>query len=111
MVDPAQMSAQASALTFDPAKLESLEELLQGLKERARAANAEGDLIMLAVYNDLLTVTSQVVVKAHARREREQRAQSNKAEKALRKQRKAAREAERAQRSAQGGAQNTIVSP
>ena len=95
---------QPSAITFDPAKLESLEELLQDLKDRARKANDAGDLIMLAVYNDLVQVASKIVTRAYTRLEREQNAHLNKAEKALRKQQKAERDAAREQAKAQNAA-------
>ncbi len=82
--------------SFDPAKLERVEELLQQLKSEAREAETANDLYMLSVYNDLLHVASPIVVKAHARIEREARAASNKAERILRKQEREARVARNA---------------
>ncbi len=89
------MAKQAPGNTrnLDPTKLERVADLLQDLKGRAQAAYQAGDLFMLAVYNDLLQVASPIVVKAHARLEREEKAALNKVEKTLRAQEKAAREA------------------
>jgi hypothetical protein len=69
---------------FDPAKIERVSALLQQLKEDARQAYEAGDLYMLSVYNKLLHAASPIVVKAHTRMEREQRANFNKREKTLR---------------------------
>jgi hypothetical protein len=57
--------------------------------------NDEGDLYMLAVYNDLLQVCSPIVVTALARMEREEKAELNKREKAMRKQAREEREAQK----------------
>lgn len=67
-------------------QLDRVSDLLQGLKEDARKADAEGDSFMLGVYKELLAVTSPIVVKAFARLEREERAEINKAHKAMRRQ-------------------------
>jgi hypothetical protein len=76
-------------------KFEKVQEVLQGLKDDARKADADGDVFMLSVYNDLLQVCSPIVVKTLARLEREEKAVLNKQEKAMRKKARAEREAQR----------------
>ena len=71
---------------FDASKLERVASLLQELKADARAAEQAGDTYMLGVYSELLHVVSPIVVRAHARLERESQATFNKAHKQLRKQ-------------------------
>jgi hypothetical protein len=69
---------------FTVEKFEKVQDLLRGLKEDAQKAHAEGDMFMLAVYNDLLQVCSPIVVKSLARLEREEKAVLNKHEKEMR---------------------------
>ena len=76
----------ANTTTFDASKLERVASLLQELKADARAAEQAGDTYMLGVYSELLHVVSPIVVRAHARLERESQAAFNKAHKQLRKQ-------------------------
>ncbi|MBA2396522.1 MAG: hypothetical protein H0V70_27675 [Ktedonobacteraceae bacterium] len=71
---------------FNAEKLEKVQALLQSLKEDAQKADADGDMFMLSVYNDLLHVCSPIVVKSLARLEREENAVLNKREKEMRKQ-------------------------
>jgi hypothetical protein len=87
------MADVVSALNAE--KFEKVQSLLQSLKDDARKANDEGDLYMLAVYNDLLQVCSPIVVTALARMEREEKAELNKREKAMRKQAREEREAQK----------------
>ena len=76
-------------------KFEKVQELLQSLKDDARKAHDEGDMFMLAVYNDLLQVCSPIVVKSLARMEREEKAELNKQEKEMRKLARQEREAQK----------------
>jgi hypothetical protein len=76
----------ATMTSFDASKLERVQDLLRTLKEDARAAEQAGDTYMLGVYSELLHVVSPIVVRAHARLERESQAAFNKAHKQLRKQ-------------------------
>ena len=76
----------ANTTAFDASKLERVEDLLRTLKEDARAAEQAGDTYMLGVYKELLHVVSPIVVRAHARIERESSAAFNKAHKHLRQQ-------------------------
>jgi hypothetical protein len=85
--------ANETASGFSVEKFEKVQELLHGLKEDARKAHADGDMFMLAVYNDLLQVCSPIVVKSLARLEREENAALNKHEKEMRKQAREEREA------------------
>jgi hypothetical protein len=80
---------------FSVEKFERVQALLQGLKQDAQRANADGDMFMLSVYNDLLQVCSPIVVRSLARLEREEKAVLNKREKEMRKQAHEAREAQR----------------
>jgi hypothetical protein len=76
----------ANTTAFDASKLERVASLLQELKADARAAEQAGDTYMLGVYSELLHVVSPIVVRAHARLERESQAAFNKVHKQLRKQ-------------------------
>ncbi len=80
---------------FTTEKFEKVQELLRGLKEDAQKASSDGDMFMLAVYNDLLKVCSPIVVKSLARLEREENAALNKQEKEMRKQEREARTAQK----------------
>jgi len=81
MNQPTGMTTNAKTLTAD--RLQRVEELLQALKADAHKAEQEGDTFMLGVYKELLKVTSPIVVRAHARFEREDNATLNKAHKNL----------------------------
>ncbi len=65
---------------------EESRELLQEIKDRARKAHEDGNVFMMNVLTQLLTVASPIVVKAIARAEREERAEINKSHKELREQ-------------------------
>lgn len=92
------MADTQTAITtqFTQEHLEHLKTILQGLKDDAKQANDQGDVFMLDVYNELIKVVSDVVVRATARLERQERANINKAHKALRKQRRALLEQQKA---------------
>jgi hypothetical protein len=87
--------ANETTTGFSVEKFEKVQDLLQGLKQDAQKANADGDMFMLSVYNDLLQVCSPIVVKSLARLEREEKAALNKREKEMRKQAREAREAQK----------------
>jgi hypothetical protein len=90
-------NGSSGQITFDPEKLRRVQDLLEGLKDDARKAEEDGDTYMLGVYRELLHVISPIVVRAHARIERETNAAFNKAHKALRKAERQGREAARNQ--------------
>jgi hypothetical protein len=81
MNQPTGTATNAKTLTAD--RLQRVEDLLQALKADAHKAEQEGDTFMLGVYKELLRVTSPIVVRAHARFEREDNATLNKAHKNL----------------------------
>jgi hypothetical protein len=74
-----------------PEDIEAVSGILRELKERAAAAHKDNKLLIHSVYVELLNVASPIVVKLHARVEREDRASFNKNYK---ESRKAAREAQ-----------------
>ena len=61
-------------------------DLLQEIKDRARKAHEDGNVFMMNIFTQILTVASPIVVKAIARAEREERAEINKSHKELRQQ-------------------------
>jgi hypothetical protein len=78
----ANMNNQQQQTTAQSA--EEARDLLQEIKERARKAHEDGNVFMMNVLTQLLTVASPIVVKAIARAEREERAEINKSHKELR---------------------------
>ena len=86
-------------------KLDRIEDMLRTLKGDARQANEQNDLFMVSVYNDLIAVMSPIVVRAHARIEREDRATFNKAEKLMRKAEREAKAVEKEAAQARNNAQ------
>lgn len=61
------------------------EGLLQRLKDEAHKAHEQGNVFMLDVYTQLVSVTSPIVTNALERVEREEKAAINRARKGLRK--------------------------
>jgi hypothetical protein len=68
-----------------PEDIESVDALLRELKQRASKAHGDGKLLIHSVFTELLNVASPIVVKLHARIEREDRASNNKSYKESRK--------------------------
>lgn len=68
-----------------PEDIDAVNKLLRELKERAAASHEDGKLIIHGVYTELLNLVSPIVVKLHARVEREDRASNNKSYKESRK--------------------------
>ncbi|HEU5379300.1 MAG TPA: hypothetical protein VFV38_28090 [Ktedonobacteraceae bacterium] len=66
-------------------QVQDVESLLHTLKEKANDAYQAGDVYMNTVYAELVKVVSPIVVRAHARMHREDRARINKNAKSLRK--------------------------
>lgn len=75
-------------------QIHNVEDLLHSLKGKAQAAVAEGDIYMASVYAELVKVTSPIVNRAYARKDREEKANINRGVKDLRKQAQAEAEAE-----------------
>ncbi len=94
----ANQNQNPPAPSVNAEQLQPVKELLQEFKGRATDASEGGNLFLLSVYNDLLAVTSDIVVKADTRIAREEKAALNKAERELRKNQR--EERERAQTSA-----------
>ena len=78
---------------FDSEKMRRVEELLENMKQDASQAETDGDVFMLGVYQQLLKVASPILLKAHARVEREANARVSKARKELLQREREARKA------------------
>lgn len=76
------MNNQEQTSTAESA--EEAREFLREIKDRARQAHESGNIFMLNIFTQLLTVASPIVVKGIARAEREERAEINKIHKELR---------------------------
>lgn len=66
-------------------QLEKIQNLLADMKARANAAYQANDLYMNAIYAELVKVVSPIVMRAMARKEREEKAAINKQVRSLRK--------------------------
>ncbi len=69
---------------FSQKSVDAALDFLMELKAKAKQAHEANDVFMMGIYTELITVTSPIVNKAHARLLREDRAVINKKHKELR---------------------------
>src|SRR5690348_7636734 len=69
---------------FNSKSVDAAQEVLSDLKAKAKQAHDSGDVFMMSIMTDLISVASPIVTRAVARLHREERAKINKAHKELR---------------------------
>lgn len=71
-------------MATNPNSVETAEQILQDLKDRAQKAHEAEDVFLMGILTDLIAVASPIVTKAITRQYRESRAKINADHKALR---------------------------